>query len=62
MHRRVTVLVLCVYGLSVGLFVGLSVTTLVPTSLVSTLKIGVRIFLVFNSWIFDNTFRSEVMV
>ena len=44
----------------------LSVTTLSATSVVSTLKmryVGVyrRRILVGNSWIFDKTFRSEVM-
>ena len=52
----------CVYAC---LCVCVSVTTLAATSLVSTLKmryIGgyLRLFLVFNSWIFDKTFRSEV--
>ena len=42
------------------------VTTLAATSVVSTLKmryVGVclRLFSVFNSWIFDKPFRSEVM-
>ena len=59
MHRRVTVLVL-----SVGMCV--SVTTLAATSVISTLKmryVGVclRLFSVFNSWIFDKFFRSKVM-
>ena len=45
----------------------LSVTTLSATSVVSTLKmryVGVcfRLFSVFNWWIFDKSFRSEVMV
>ena len=44
----------------------LSVTTLAATSFVLTLKVryvGVyyRLFLDFNSWIFDKTFRSKVM-
>ena len=44
----------------------LSVTTLSATSVVSTLKmryVGVcrRLFSVFNSWIFDKSFRSKVM-
>ena len=61
MRRRVTVLVLCVC-----LSVCLSVTTLAATSFVLTLKVryvGVyyRLFLDFNSWIFDKTFRSKVM-
>ena len=61
MRRMVTVLVL-----SVGMCV--SVTTLAATSVVSTLKmrymyVGVylRLFSVFNSWIFDKSFRSKVM-
>ena len=61
MHRRVTVLVLCVC-----LSVCLSVTTLAATSFVLTLKVRYvggyyRLFLDFNSWIFDKTFRSKVM-
>ena len=48
------------------LSVCLSVTTLAATSFVLTLKVryvGVyyRLFLDFNSWIFDKTFRSKVM-
>ena len=44
----------------------LFVTTLTATSLVSTLKmryvrVCLRLFSVFNSWIVDKTFRSEVM-
>ena len=44
----------------------LSVTTLAATAVVSTLKmryVGVylRLFLLFNLWIFDKSFRSEVM-
>ena len=63
MRRRVTVLVLCV---CVCVSVCLSVTTLSATSVVSTLKMRyvggcLRLFLVFNSWIFDKSFRSEVM-
>ena len=59
MRRRVTVVVLCVC-------VCLSVTTLAATSFVFTLKsryVGVcyRLFLDFNSWIFEKTFHSKVM-
>ena len=62
MRRTVTVLVLCVC-----MSVCLSVTTLAATSAVSKLKmryVGVylRLFSVFNSWIFDKSFRSKVMV
>ena len=44
----------------------LSVTSPAPTSLVSTLKVryvGVypRLFSLFNSWIFDKSYCSEVM-
>ena len=44
----------------------LSVTTLSATSVISTLKkryvrVCPRLFSVFNSWIFDKSFRSEVM-
>ena len=51
---------------SVCLSVCLSVTTLATTSFILTLKVryvGVyyRLFLDFNSWIFDKTFRSKVM-
>ena len=61
MRRRVTVLVLCVCVSAC-----LSVTTLAATSVVSTLKmryVGVYLWLfsVFNSWIFDKSFRSKVM-
>ena len=61
MRRRVTVVVLCVC-----LSVCLSVTTLAATSFVFTLKsryVGVcyRLFLDFNSWIFEKTFHSKVM-
>ena len=54
----------CLVCLSVS--VCLSVTTLAATSFVLTLKVryvGVyyRLFLDFNSWIFDKTFRSKVM-
>ena len=60
MRRRVTVVVLCVcVCVCVYLSVCLSVTTPVPTSLVSMLRImyvGVypRLFSRFNSWIFVN--------
>ena len=51
----------CVWG-----GVDLSVTTPVPTSLISTFKkryVGVYLlFLLFNVWNFDKSFRSEVMV
>ena len=57
MCRRVTVLVLCVC---------VSVMTFSVTLFVSTLEsryVGVdyRLFLIFNSWIFDKPFCSEVM-
>ena len=57
MHRRVTVLVLCVC---------LSVTTLAASLFILTLKVRYvggyyRLFLDFNSWILDKTFRSNVM-
>ena len=66
MRRRVTV---CAYGtclVCVCVCVCLSVTTLAATSVVSTLKmkyVGVylRLLSVFNSWIFDKSFRSKVM-
>ena len=65
MRRRVTVVVLCVC-VCVCLSVCLSVTTLAATSFVFTLKsryVGVcyRLFLDFNSWIFEKTFHSKVM-
>ena len=65
MCRRVTVLVLCVC-MCVCVCVCLSVTTLSTTSIVPALKmryVGVYLwlFLVFNSWIFDKSFRLEVM-
>ena len=57
------VLVVCVC-----MSVCLSVTTLAATSVlsISTLKMRyvggyLRLFFVFNSWIFDKSFRSEVM-
>ena len=57
----------CLVSLSVCLSVCLSVTTLVVTSFVLALEVryvGVyyRLFLDFNSWIFDKTFHSKVMV
>ena len=56
----------CLVCLSVCVCVCLSVTTLSATSVVSTLKVrygGVclRLFSVFNLWIFDKSFRAEVM-
>ena len=61
MHRRVTVVVLFVC-----MYVCMPVHALAVTAVVSTLKmryVGVylRLFLVFNLWIFDKSFRSEVM-
>ena len=57
----------CLVCVSVCLSVCLSVTILAVTSVVSTLYmryVGVylRLFSVFNSWIFDKSFRSKVMV
>ena len=51
---------------SVCLSVCLCVCTPAPTTLISMLKmsyVGVylRLFLLFNSWIFDKSFRSKVM-
>ena len=59
MRRRVTVLVLCAC-------VCVSVCTPAPTTLVSTLRMGyvgvyLRLFLLFNMWIFDKSFSSKVM-
>ena len=56
----------CLVCLSVCLCVCLSVTTLSATSVISTLKkryvrVCPRLFSVFNLWIFDKSFRSEVM-
>ena len=53
-------------SVSVCLYVCVSVMTFSATSFVSTLEsryVGVdyRLFLIFNSWIFDKPFRSEVM-
>ena len=50
----------------VCLSVFLSVTTLAATLVVSTLKMRyvggyLRLFSVFNSWIFDKSFRSKVL-
>ena len=58
---RVTVLALCVC-----LSVCLSVTALAATAFVSTcnqrhLRHYYRLFLDFNSWIFEKAFRSKVM-
>ena len=63
---RVTVLALCVCPLSVCLSVCLSVTALAATAFVSTcnqlhLRNYYRLFLDFNSWIFEKAFRSKVM-
>ena len=43
-----------------------SVTTLAQTSFISTFQVryvrfSFRLFLIFNLWIFDKTFRSKVM-
>ena len=61
MCRRVTVHTCLVF-----VSVCLSVTTLVLTSFISMLKIryvevNIRLFSVFNSWIFNKSFCSEVM-
>ena len=50
----------------VCLSVCLSVMTFLATSFVSTLefryvRVYYRLFLIFNSWVFDKPFRSEVM-
>ena len=61
MRRRVTVLVLS------GLFVCLSVCYhLIADIVVSTVylryvRYSFRLFFIFNTWIFEKTFRSKVM-
>ena len=57
MRRRVTVVVLCVY---VCLFTTVAATSVVSTHKVRYVGVRLRLFPVFNSWIFDKSFRSEV--
>ena len=47
----------------VCLCVCMSVTTLVSTSFIQVryVRLSFRLFLIFNSWVFDKTFRSKVM-
>ena len=64
MHRRVTVLVLCVcVCVSVCVTVCLSVTTLAATSVIFMPKMRyiAYAFLGFNALIFNKSFRSEVI-
>ena len=59
----------CTLHVCMYMYVCASVTTLASISFVSTfhvrcmyVRLSFRLFLIINSWIFDNTFRSKVIM